>query len=58
MPDAPVEAIRAACARLLQEPSFRAAAKRLGDAVAADAENSTVVQELEAAAGASRSAAA
>jgi len=34
----------------LNDPSFRAAAKRLGDLVAAEAENSTVVQELEAAA--------
>lgn len=58
MPDAPVEAIRAAIARLLEESSFRAAATRLGDAVAADAENSTIVKELEAAAGAGRCAAA
>jgi len=58
MPDASVEAIRAACARLLNDQSFRAAAKRLGDLVAADAENSTVVQELEAAASDTRSAAA
>jgi MGT family glycosyltransferase len=50
MPDAPVEAIRAACARLLSEPQFRDTARRLGDLVAADAERSTVVQELEAAA--------
>jgi UDP:flavonoid glycosyltransferase YjiC (YdhE family) len=48
MPDATVEAIRAACERLLNEPSFRAAAKHLGDLVATEAENSTVVQELEA----------
>jgi hypothetical protein len=50
MADAPVEAIRAACQRLLEEPAFRAAAKRLGDLVAADAERSTVVPELEEAA--------
>jgi MGT family glycosyltransferase len=50
MPDAPSEAIRTACVRLLNDPSFRAAAGRLGDQVAAEAENSTVVQELEAAA--------
>jgi len=50
MPDASVDAIREACARLLNDPSFRAAAKRLGDLVAAEAENSTVVHELEAAA--------
>jgi len=35
--------------RRLNEPSFRSAAKELGDKVAAEAENSTVVQELEAA---------
>jgi MGT family glycosyltransferase len=45
---ASVEEIRQACARLLGEPSFKAAAKRLGDAVAADAEHSRVVEELEA----------
>jgi UDP:flavonoid glycosyltransferase YjiC (YdhE family) len=50
MPDAPVEAIRAACERLLNDPSFRADARRLRDLVAAGAENSTVVQELETAA--------
>jgi MGT family glycosyltransferase len=50
MPDASVEAIRAACERLLNEPSFRGAARRLGDLVAAEAENSKVVGELEAAA--------
>jgi MGT family glycosyltransferase len=49
-PGAPVEAIRTACTRLLDDPSFRDAAKRLGDLVAAEAENSTVVEELEAAA--------
>jgi MGT family glycosyltransferase len=49
MPDASVETIRAAAERLLNQPSFRAAATRLGDLVAAEAENSTVVQELEAA---------
>jgi MGT family glycosyltransferase len=50
MPDASTEAIRAACKRLLNEPSFRKAAKELGDKVAIHAENCTVVQELEAAA--------
>ena len=50
LPDAAVEGIRAACDRLLRDPSFRAAAKRLGELVAADAENSTIVQELESAA--------
>jgi MGT family glycosyltransferase len=50
MADASVEAIRAACERLLNEASFRTAAQRLGDLVAAEAENSKVVTELEAAA--------
>jgi MGT family glycosyltransferase len=50
MPDAPMEAIRAACQRLLNDQSIRRAAKELGDKVAAEAENSTVVQELEMAA--------
>jgi MGT family glycosyltransferase len=50
LPDATVDAIRTACTNLLNDPAFRAAAKRLGDAVAAEAENSTVVQELEEAA--------
>lgn len=45
--DASLEAIRAACERLLQEPSFREAARRLGDLVADEAQGSTVVQELE-----------
>jgi MGT family glycosyltransferase len=46
--DAPLEAIRSACERLLSDPSFREAARRLGDRVAADVEQSTVVCELEA----------
>ena len=47
MPDAPVAAIRAACERLLNDPRFGAAARKLGDQVAAEAEHSTVVRELE-----------
>jgi MGT family glycosyltransferase len=50
VPDASTADIRAACAQLLGEPAFRAAARRLGDRVAADAESSTLVAELEAAA--------
>lgn len=50
MPDAPMAAVREACERLLSQPSFRSAARVLGDKVAADTENSTVIQELEAAA--------
>lgn len=50
MPNATVEEIRAACLRLLNEPSFKTAAKRLGDLVANEAENSTLVKELEEAA--------
>ena len=48
LPDASPATIRAACERLLREPSFRAAAQRLGDRVAAEAQHSTVVDELEA----------
>jgi UDP:flavonoid glycosyltransferase YjiC (YdhE family) len=50
MADASVEAIRGACERLLNEAAFRTAARRLGDLVAAEAENSKVVTELEVAA--------
>jgi len=57
MAGADVETIRGACERLLKEPSFRVAAKTLGDQIAADAENSTVVLELEAAALNARAAA-
>lgn len=48
-PDAAVESIRGACERLLADPAFRSAAKRLGDLVAAEAAISPVVEELEAA---------
>ena len=47
MPDASVDAIRAACVRLLSETQFRTAARCLGDLVATDAEQSTLVRELE-----------
>ena len=50
MPGASVEEIRSAVQRLLTQPQFRAAAKRLGDAVASEAERSNVVEEIEAAA--------
>lgn len=49
-PAATVEEIRTACQRLLNDPQFREAAHRLGAQVAADAENCTIVTELEAAA--------
>jgi UDP:flavonoid glycosyltransferase YjiC (YdhE family) len=49
-PSASVEEIRTACLRLLKDPRFSTAARRFGDRVAADAENSTVVPELESAA--------
>jgi UDP:flavonoid glycosyltransferase YjiC (YdhE family) len=52
--NAAVEQLRSACERLLTEPAFREAARRLGDLVAADAERSTVVQELEASIGLAR----
>ena len=45
---ATTEEIRMALARLLDEPSFRVAAQRLGDAVAAEARGATLVEELEA----------
>lgn len=48
MPDASADAVRAACARLLREPQFRTAAEQLGDLVAAEARDSTLVPELEA----------
>jgi UDP:flavonoid glycosyltransferase YjiC (YdhE family) len=47
-PSAGVDEIRAAVARLLDEPQFAQAAARLGDAVAADVARSPVVEELEA----------
>lgn len=45
---ASAEEIRAALARLLDEPAFRSAAHRLGDAVAAEADRATLVRDLEA----------
>ena len=56
MPDASVEAIRAACESLLNDEKFQQAATRLGDLVATEAENSTVAQELEAVATSSQNA--
>ena len=56
MPDADVDAISAACDRLLTDAAFRAAAKGLGDRVAAEAEGSTIVQDLEAVASLRRAA--
>jgi len=50
MPDASVEAMRTACERLLNDSSFRKQARILGDKIAAEAETSIVVEELEAAA--------
>jgi MGT family glycosyltransferase len=46
-PTASVEAIREALVRLLGEPAFAAAARRLGDAVARETEDSRVVERLE-----------
>lgn len=48
--DASLAAFRSACERLLGEASFRDAARRLGDRVATEAEQSAVVRELEVAA--------
>src|SRR5919202_703797 len=50
--DAPVGAIRNVLRQLVDDPALRAAARKLGDAVAAEAASSTVMQELEALAGA------
>jgi MGT family glycosyltransferase len=47
MPPSNAADIRAAVSRLLNEPSFAAAAKRLGDACAAEADQSRVVELLE-----------
>ncbi|MDQ0390573.1 nucleotide disphospho-sugar-binding domain-containing protein [Labrys monachus] len=48
---ASTEEIRAALARLIAEPTFRAAAGRLGEAVNKEARESTLVAEIEALAG-------
>ena len=45
---APTEDIRAALARLLEEGAFRERAKALGDAVMAEARDSTLIEDLEA----------
>ncbi len=45
---ASAEEIRAALRRLLEDPAFAAAARRLGDAVAAEAEGATLVADLAA----------
>ncbi len=50
MPSASVGDIRDACERLLNDPSFRVAARKFGDRVAIDKENSPIVDELEVAA--------
>lgn len=47
-PTAPTEEIGAALRRLLEEPSFAASARRLGEAVAREARRSPIVEELEA----------
>lgn len=54
LPDVSVAAICAAGERLLNERSFRIAAQQLGGFVAAEADHSTVVPELEAAASVNR----
>ena len=47
-PTASSDGMRAALRRLLVEPSFRLAARRLGDAVAQEVGSSRVIEELEA----------
>jgi MGT family glycosyltransferase len=53
---ATIEDIRAALERLLGEPSFGAAARRLGEAIAAEARSATLIEDLEALAAVSRGA--
>lgn len=55
-PDASADAIGGACGQLLTEPRFRAAAKWLGDLVAAEVEASTIVDDLETVANEPRAA--
>ncbi|RAK60745.1 glycosyltransferase [Phenylobacterium hankyongense] len=55
LPDAGEAEIRGALQRLLAEPAFVAGAERLGAAVAHEAANSPVVEELEALVGAATS---
>jgi MGT family glycosyltransferase len=43
---ATTQEIRAALARLLDDPAFRAAAQRLGDAIAAEARSATLIEDL------------
>ncbi|MEI9984517.1 MAG: nucleotide disphospho-sugar-binding domain-containing protein [Aliidongia sp.] len=45
---ATAEEIAAAVNRLIKEPHFRAAARRIGDAIKADMDGSVLVQEMEA----------
>lgn len=54
---ASVAEIRAALGLLLEEPAFRAAARRLGDAVAGEAEESTLIEDLIALAASAEAAA-
>ena len=56
-PTASSDEMHTALRRLLVEPSFRLAARRLGDAVAQEVESSRVVEELEALAAADASVA-
>jgi UDP:flavonoid glycosyltransferase YjiC (YdhE family) len=51
---APEEDIAAAINRLIREPHFRVAARRLGDAMATDCHSSILVQEMESIAAARR----
>ena len=46
-PAASVDDLHATIARLLEEPSFRSRARELGDAVAEEVRNSTLVEEIE-----------
>jgi len=44
---ASVDELRSALGRLLDEPAFRASARRLGEAVVAEARGSTLIEEIE-----------
>jgi len=44
---ASVDELRTTVARLLEEPSFRSEARRLGDAIAEEVRDSTLVEEIE-----------
>jgi MGT family glycosyltransferase len=54
-PAASVSQLRAAVSRLLEEPSFRIAAQRLGELIAAEVQGSRLIEEIESLAGSAAS---